>query len=68
LIVILDKSDPRKMMLQSEVGMIWLGVRDARTSLDLKKHFEDSRSTMLRYRLGSIVKETELILSSCNHL
>lgn len=56
------------MMIQSEVGMIWLGVRDARTTLDLKKHFEDSRSTMLRYRLGCIVKETELILSSCDHL
>jgi hypothetical protein len=54
--VIVDKSDPRKLLIQYDNGLVWIGLNDAKTSMDLKRHFEESRSVMLRYRLAQMVK------------
>lgn len=31
--VIVDRSDPRKLLVQYENGLVWLGLREAKTSV-----------------------------------
>lgn len=31
--VIVDRSDPRKLLIQFEIGLVWLGLREAKTSM-----------------------------------
>jgi hypothetical protein len=38
--VIVDRSDPRKLLVQFEGGLVWIGLRDAKTCLELKRHFD----------------------------
>lgn len=37
--VIIDRSDPRKLLIQYENGLTWIGLKDTKTSIELKKHF-----------------------------
>lgn len=34
-----DKSDPRKLLLKLEEGYLWIGLKDTKMAMDLKKHF-----------------------------
>lgn len=39
LIMMPDKSDPRKLLLKLEEGYLWIGLKDTKMAMDLKKHF-----------------------------
>jgi len=56
-LIFTDKSDPRKLLLKHEESMISLNLFEAKLAMALKKHIEDSKSLMLRYRLAQTVKE-----------
>ena len=64
-VVFIDKSDPRKLHAKMSSYSFTVGLLDTRTALQLRKHFEDSKSVLLRYRLAQMVRETEQLLAHC---
>lgn len=61
-IMVMDRSDPRKVMLEMGVKVFIVELENAKQSYELRRHFEDMKSTMFKYQLSMLVKQTEWLL------
>ena len=61
-IMVMDRSDPRKIMLEMGKVVFTVQLDDAKQSYRLRKHFEEMKSLMFKYQLSLLVKQTEWML------
>ena len=57
--MLMDRSDPSKIILEIEKKVISIQTENAKKAYDLRKHFHEMKTLMFKYQLSLLVKQIE---------
>jgi hypothetical protein len=56
--MVMDKSDPSKIMLEINRRVISIQVENAKKAYEVRKYFQEMKTLMFKYQLSLLVKQT----------